>query len=329
MEETLVAFSIQLRKDTSANWGSVNPVLLIGEPGFETDTNKLKIGDGESAWNVLPYIVPEIVAPTATPSGIVSPFAGATAPTGWLMCNGSAVSRTTYADLFTTIGTTFGSGDGSTTFNLPNLNGRVPVGFNVTQADFDFVGKSGGSTTHTLTTNEMPSHTHIQNSHSHTGSSNSAGFHNHSASTESAGSHSHTASTNTAGGHTHGGTNSGGSHTHSYNVGTTAATVTSVSGSGVSSVGLAQRQTSSITSAQTTGSAGSHTHTIDSAGSHSHTVTIDDGGSHSHTVTVDSNGDHSHTITVGSTTAVNQNAGGGLAHNNLQPYIVLNYIIKT
>lgn len=58
--------------------------------------------------------------------GIVLPFAGSTAPSGWLFCDGSAVSRTTYAKLFAAIGTTYGTGDGSTTFNLPNLIDRIP-----------------------------------------------------------------------------------------------------------------------------------------------------------------------------------------------------------
>jgi hypothetical protein len=64
----------------------------------------------------------------ASPAGIVSAFAGKTAPSGWLKCDGSAVSRTTYATLFAAIGTLYGAGDGSTTFNLPNLTGRVPFG---------------------------------------------------------------------------------------------------------------------------------------------------------------------------------------------------------
>lgn len=54
-----------------------------------------------------------------TPVGIIAPFGGSTAPAGWLVCDGSAISRTTYADLFAVIGTTYGPGDGSTTFNLP------------------------------------------------------------------------------------------------------------------------------------------------------------------------------------------------------------------
>ena len=61
-------------------------------------------------------------------AGMIQMFAGSTAPTGWLMCDGSAVSRTTYAKLFSVIGTTYGTGDGSTTFNLPDLRGRMPLG---------------------------------------------------------------------------------------------------------------------------------------------------------------------------------------------------------
>ena len=62
------------------------------------------------------------------PVGCVIPFAGAAAPTGWLLCQGQAISRTTYAQLFSVIGTTYGSGDGKTTFNLPDMRGRVAVG---------------------------------------------------------------------------------------------------------------------------------------------------------------------------------------------------------
>ena len=65
-------------------------------------------------------------------TGSLMPFAGSTIPTGWLNCDGSAVSRTTYADLFAVIGTTYGAGDGSTTFNIPNLtSARVLKGSSV------------------------------------------------------------------------------------------------------------------------------------------------------------------------------------------------------
>lgn len=68
------------------------------------------------------------IAMDCAPAGIVLPYAGSTAPAGFLLCYGQAVSRTTYAVLFAVIGTTFGAGDGSTTFNLPDLRGRAAVG---------------------------------------------------------------------------------------------------------------------------------------------------------------------------------------------------------
>ncbi len=71
----------------------------------------------------------------------------ASAPTDYLVCNGAAVSRTTYANLFAVISTTFGAGDGSTTFNLPNLVGKVPVGYDSTDTAFDTIGETGGAKT--------------------------------------------------------------------------------------------------------------------------------------------------------------------------------------
>lgn len=109
------------------------------------------------------------------PAGVVLPFAGSTAPTGWLLCFGQAVSRTTYAALFTALGTAYGAGDGSTTFALPDLRGRIPGGKDnmggsaasrLTMAgsgvDGLALGASGGAQTHTLTTGEMPAHSHTQ-----------------------------------------------------------------------------------------------------------------------------------------------------------------------
>lgn len=81
----------------------------------------------------------------STPIGTIEAFSGSTAPNGYLMCDGSAVSRNAYADLFAVIGTTYGSGDGSTTFNLPNLKGRTIVMLDSTQTEFDTLGETGGS----------------------------------------------------------------------------------------------------------------------------------------------------------------------------------------
>lgn len=103
------------------------------------------------------------------PAGVVLPFAGSTAPTGWLLCFGQAVSRTTYAALFTALGTAYGVGDGSTTFALPDLRGRIPGGKDnmggsaasrLTTAgsgvDGVTLGASGGAQTHTLTNAQLP-----------------------------------------------------------------------------------------------------------------------------------------------------------------------------
>lgn len=107
------------------------------------------------------------------PAGVVLPFAGASAPTGWLLCFGQAVSRTTYATLFTALGTTYGAGDGSTTFALPDLRGRVAAGEDdmggtaasrLTTAGSGVngaaLGATGGAQTHTLDVTQIPAHTH-------------------------------------------------------------------------------------------------------------------------------------------------------------------------
>jgi len=90
--------------------------------------------------------------------GEIKAFGGATAPTGTLLCNGSAISRTTYAALFTAIGTLWGVGDGSTTFNLPNLKGETLVGLDASQTEFNTLGKMGGEKAHILTQAELPAY---------------------------------------------------------------------------------------------------------------------------------------------------------------------------
>lgn len=116
-----------------------------------------------------------IGAAGAVPIGVVNPFAGSTAPSTYLLCFGQAVSRSEYAGLFAVISTTYGSGDGSTTFNVPDLRGRAVAGVdNMGGTDAgrlsiaNTLGTATGAETHTLSSAEMPSHTHTQNSHNHT-----------------------------------------------------------------------------------------------------------------------------------------------------------------
>jgi len=102
------------------------------------------------------------LAGLAVPSGTICQDAGSTPPTGWLLCDGQAVSRTTYAALFARISTTYGVGNGTTTFNLPNLKGKVAVGRDSAQTEFDVLGETGGAKTVTLTIAQMPAHHHRQ-----------------------------------------------------------------------------------------------------------------------------------------------------------------------
>lgn len=98
------------------------------------------------------------------PTGAIMAFGGAAAPAGWLDCSGAAVSRTTYAALFAVLGTTYGVGDGSTTFNLPDFRSRAVLGEG-TGAGLSARarGNTGGAETHTLVTGEIPAHTHTVN----------------------------------------------------------------------------------------------------------------------------------------------------------------------
>jgi microcystin-dependent protein len=194
-----------------------------------------------------------------TPAGVISQFAGSTAPTGYLLCTGQSVSTTTFADLFAVIGYTYG-GSGSS-FTIPNLQGRIPVGRDAAQTEFDVLGEAGGAKTHTLTTAQMPSHTHTTPNHSHTFSAT---------------------------------TNSTGSHGHNFiiqNPGSVA---------GPNNAVLMSALNNQYTNGGQTGGtqdAGAHTHTVSGTTSNSSPTT--------------------------------NSTGSGGAHNNLQPYIVLNYIIKT
>ncbi|MCY4551485.1 MAG: tail fiber protein [Defluviicoccus sp.] len=187
------------------------------------------------------------------PAGMVAPFAGASAPAGWLLCHGQAVSRADYAALFAAIGETYGAGDGRTTFALPDLRGRAVAGrddMGGTAAarltdrtggvDGDRLGAAGGAETHMLQISEMPQHSHTPGS-------------------------------------------------------------------------LAAA------------SAGAHTHGIGTADDTSRANFVHrDGNTKDQTMYTDSAGEHTHDV-IGYTGI----SGNGRAHNNVQPTMVMNWIVKT
>lgn len=120
--------------------------------------------DGRNVKDVLDELM-QLANNVAIPSGTVVSFAGSKPPGGWLECGGQAVNRTTFADLFNTIGTNYGAGDGQTTFNLPNLVGRVPIGSGIYSDPDGFtltlgMGQKHGAARHSLTGGELASHSH-------------------------------------------------------------------------------------------------------------------------------------------------------------------------
>ena len=174
------AFIVGLQQATQAS----TSVIVSGLPSSSTHFCRVKATNaaGDSGWSIT--ISSNTGAPACSDTGeygtypvcyaydalpIASSIEGywTSAPDGYLLEDGSAVSRTTYADLFAAIGTTFGSGDGSTTFNLPDSRGRTAVNISASDSEFDVIGERPGSKTEALTIAQLPSHTHIQDSHNH------------------------------------------------------------------------------------------------------------------------------------------------------------------
>lgn len=258
------------------NWINTNAVHLDGSKAF-TQVPSGPAVDPVSANE----LARKAYVDAALPVGIIQAYAGSTVPgANWLFAQGQAVSRSTYSALFGVVGTTYGAGDGSTTFNLPNLQGRIPVGRDTGQVEFDVLGETGGAKTHTLTLGEMPSHSHVQDAHNH-----GQNAHNH---------------VQDAHGH---GVNDP-THAHAQNIGANP-------GAG-SSTGF---DMTSVSSTSTT--LGQYQNGINT-GAAATNISIQN-----NTAT-----NQAATATNIAATATNQNTGGGGAHNNLQPYIVLNYIIK-
>lgn len=254
--------------------------------------------------------------PAAIPTGVIVPFAGASTsvPSGWLLCDGSTVSQSTYSDLYALVTTLYNTGgEAAGFFRLPNLKGRVPVGRDSGDTSFDTMGETGGAKTHTLTTSEMPAHTHIQDQHTHTQNAHThtQQSHNH---TQNAHTHTQNSHTHTQSAHSH--TQSSHEHRMSDNITlvlpSTSGSVAAVNLSGVGQGSFTRAATPTINSATATNTSTTATNNLTTPTNIAATALNDNT-----------------TATNNNAVAVNQSAGGGAAHNNLQPYLVVNYIIKT
>jgi microcystin-dependent protein len=170
--------------------------------------------------------------------GVIDTCGMAVAPNGWLLCNGAAVSRTTYSVVFGVIGIVFGAGDGATTFNVPDLRDLIPIG----AGDSYSIADTGGAATVTLDATMIASHTHTHTAHNHNITDPQ--------------------------------------HTHTSNLRIQGAVLTS------GAIGALNNAGTAAIGSNTTG------------------------------------------ISLQNTTATNQNTGGGLAHNNLPPYLAETFIIK-
>lgn len=197
-----------------------------------------------------------------SPSGMIAHFARPSAPSGWLEANGAAVSRTTYQALFNAIGTTYGAGNGSSTFNLPDLRGTFVRGWD---------NGRGVDPSRSFATTQQSGN--LQ--HSHTGSTATAGTHSHGTTTGIAGAHSHSTSMTTDGSHQHTGLQFTGSTDDNGDIG--------------AFVVMTPNQAFGVATPQggITGAAGAHSHTVTINNSASHIHNIIDDGVHSHVPTID------------------------------------------
>ena len=248
-----------------------DPTAVEGTLYYNKFTDELKI-KGASTWTALGG-----VTTTEMPTGSVITWVGAPSspPTGWLLCDGAAVSRSTYSSLFAITSTYFGVGNGTTTFNLPDFRGLSLVGAVSANLGVAVGNTSGGKVWTYGTADPFTALTHSSDnaSHTHTFTDDSQGGHTHATNHTTTATYS---SQTAASGHTHtyvGATSTDG---HSHTVGNLAASAGTIS--------------MSTTSTNEFAAATAHTHTVGD---------ITGGNAHSHTVTesVGTSGGHSHTYT--------------------------------
>jgi microcystin-dependent protein len=235
------------------------------------------------------------------PVGSIMPYAGTGAPLGWLLCDGTAYIATTYPSLYSVLGSAYNTSTGLSEppagyFRVPNLKARMPVGVHSEITAFNTRGKSGGSTTVTITVAQLPEHSHSSPQHGH-------GF---SGSVDDGGAHTPTGSVDDgAGGHSHLiATDSTLNTAHAHSVASGNGQIMAGSGSAVDPASVSTPPT--------------------------YTVGID--GTHDHNITINAVSNHKHTfsnVTDLNAVATTGPVGSGNAVDNMSPYLVLNYIIKT
>jgi len=156
--------------DSLTIYHSSNMIILPGANNVVVSSGDAMefISEGAGKWRCINYFSSAGNSKVSKFVGEIKQYAGAIVPTGTLPCDGAAVSRSIYADLYAVIGTIYGPGDGSTTFNVPNMQGRMPLGAGGTKV----LGTTGGEATHVLTIDELPAH-------GHTATTDAQGNHQH------------------------------------------------------------------------------------------------------------------------------------------------------
>lgn len=252
------------------------------------DESVLSFDSSADAW--VPKLVTDLI--TAIPTGTITMFGSGTAPSGWLNCDGAAVSRATYSDLFGVLGTEYGAGDGSTTFNLPDLRlrfprgigGGLPVGSTANANNHDHT--VGGEHSHIVTT------TIVSGNHAHTHSDG-----NYSGNAVAVGDHRHSTNTNQTGG------------------GNTGATLTTAFTQG--------GNTQLLPSNNHRHSTPNHNHTINEGenGGHGHNTNVSGNSGSASSAT------HNHNATANADTHTQDVTSSGSEH--VPAYVAVNYIVKT